>query len=227
MCPPPRGPAGHTTPSIPVHAASAAAELLVPTVQGRGQNKGPPETGRTCIPGGEQGLAGTQQSPGLSSWATVGHRTQGLCREGVASLCCWICTAEGRDGASTGQADRSQALEYSHRPNGSGTGLSAFPLQTLRPSRGWGGVTIHSRPQTLGSKSRIISLLKCCLTEAQLFCSILRFYSFAPLYSAESPPLLCRGPLTLEAGFCTPCSAPNWRGHPKSRSRKHGHQNLV
>ena len=56
---------------------------------------------------------------------------------------------------------------------------------------------------------------------------ILRFYSFALSTVLNPLPLLWGGPLTLEAGLLYPLFCTQLRGHPKSRSRKHGHQNLV
>ena len=160
-CSPPCGPAGCTTPFYPAPPARSfrLQQSRVPTVRGGGQNKGPPWN-RTCLyQVGRRDQGEHKQRSDHELRATVGHRTRGQCGEGLQAFAAGF--AQQGEGMVRPQTKLTDCRCWSPVTlDGSGIGLSAFPLQTPIlhgvGDGGWGCI-IHSRPQNLGSKSRIIS----------------------------------------------------------------------
>lgn len=165
-CSPPCGPAGRTT---SVHPPPPTRGLRlqqspVPAVRGGGQNKGPPWN-RTCLyQVGGRAQGEHKQRPGRELRAAVGHRTRGRCGEGLQAFAAGF--AQRREGMVRPQAKLTDCRCWSPVVlDGSGTGLSAFPLQTpILHGVGVGGGVVQFTP---GPKTWDLNPgsfpLKCCL----------------------------------------------------------------
>lgn len=163
MCSPPWASRTHH-PVHPVHAASAAAEPC-PHSPGTWQNKGPPETGRTRMLRWGAGPSRNTAEPRPELRATV-STVPGAGREGLQAFAAGFAQRK-RKGMVRPQARltdlRRRWSTASHRMAQAQGCLHFLNCKQFVLHGGWGGsYEIHSRPQTLGSKSRIISS-KCCL----------------------------------------------------------------
>lgn len=117
----------HPCPS-PVHVASAAAEPC-PHSPGTWAEQRPPWNRMHLYTRWGAGPNGNTAEPRPELRATVGHRTRGWCREGFQAFAAGF--AQRKEGMVRPQAKLTDRRRWSTAaPNGSGTGLSAFPLQT-------------------------------------------------------------------------------------------------
>ena len=148
MCSPPRGPAGRTTPVHPLCMRLQAAAEPCPHSPGRWAEQRPPWTGHAYT-GWGAGPKGSTAEPRPELRAAVGHRTRGRCGERLQAFAAGF--AQQREGMVRSQAKLTDRRCWSPAaPDGSGTGLSAFPLQTPI-LHGVGGGVVQFTPGDSGS----------------------------------------------------------------------------
>lgn len=161
MCSPPRGPAGRTTPVHPLCMRLQAAAEPCPHSPGRWAEQRPPWTGHAYT-GWGAGPKGSTAEPRPELRAAVGHRTRGRCGEQLQAFAAGF--AQQREGMVRSQAKLTDRRCWSPAaPDGSGTGLSAFPLQTpILHGVGGGVVQFTPGPKTWDLNPGSFPL-KCCL----------------------------------------------------------------
>lgn len=154
----------HPRPPPTPHTRPQAATEPCPCSPGRGAEQRPPRN-RTCLyQVGGRAQGEHKQRPGRELRAAVGHRTRSWCGEGLQAFAAGF--AQRREGMVRPQAKLTDCRCWSPVVlDGSGTGLSAFPLQTpILHGVGVGGGVVQFTP---GPKTWDLNPgsfpLKCCL----------------------------------------------------------------